>query len=216
MVNSPEQAVARAKKMVANRERYPGKCLMAVRTDLNVPQKYGSAIEAWYHVPANLRHHGTPPGGFPVFYNLGEWGHVVLADFGGSHVFSNMSGNTFRPGVVQRVRRDYFGAELGWTTSINGVDLHNPPAVIPADMTFKGPYYPGTHGPVIAQYQRHLLMTPAQIKVDGVGNYAKNGTTVAAVIAYQKRHKYLVIGGKYGVINKLTHNSIMNLPLHHN
>jgi len=202
MVNTPAQAVARAKLMVARGELFPGLCLKAVRTDLGVPSKYGSAIEAWRNTPSAHRHKGPTPAGYPIFYDIGPYGHVVLSDVDG-FVYSNMSGDRHHPGIVQRVKRGYFGGDLGWATQLNDRDL-TPPTYGPP--RYDGPYYPGAVDPAIREVRRHLLLPAGNVY---------DPATVAAVKRYKNRHPYLILdGGRAAYIGPRTYASILKQPLH--
>lgn len=123
MPNSPAQALAVAAHLHKTDARYPGLCLKFVRTTLAIPAKEGSAKKAWQAVPANKRHGGIAPAGYPMFYNIGEFGHIVLS-CGDGTVWSNI---TSTGGQIERVQYTNFDNYLGWSTELNGVDLQKPP-----------------------------------------------------------------------------------------
>lgn len=106
---------------------WTGWCLKFVRIMLGVAASAPSAITAWNM--ANYRHTtGTPPKGVPVFWRIGEFGHIALSD-GGGYCYST---DIVRRGEVDRVPiakiRSRWGATyLGWTEDLNGVRVYNPP-----------------------------------------------------------------------------------------
>lgn len=123
MPNSPAQALAVAEHLHKTDARYPGLCLKFVRTTLDIPAKYPSAKEAWRNIPATHRHGGIAPAGYPMHYNIGQFGHIVLS-CGDGTVWSNISATG---GQIERVPYASFDNYLGWSTQLNGVDLQKPP-----------------------------------------------------------------------------------------
>ena len=79
-----------------------------------------SAIIHWYDIPWQRRHRlGTPPAGALVFWNVGRYGHVALAD-GHGNVFSN---DIKRAGKIDRVpqsliTRNWGAKYLGWANPV--------------------------------------------------------------------------------------------------
>jgi len=192
--------------MIARGDRYPHLCLRDVRICLGVPSKYPSAISAWRAIPKAHRHSGIAPAGYPMFYNLSDNGHVVLS-LNGRGLIGTNSGYG---GRMVTKNYTYFGNYLGWSTELNGVQLAplvisrpNPPTHVFIPPPFHGPYHPGTAGPLIKEIQNRLMVPQTSV-------YDK--ATVAAVIAYQKRHPYL--GTPDGIIGPKTYQSILTLKRH--
>lgn len=129
MAASSAEATSAAASQVASASRdWTGWCLMFVRLMLGIAMKYGSAIAAWNG--AQFKHTtGTPPKGVPVFWNIGQHGHVALSD-GGGYCYST---DILRRGKVDRVPiakiASRWGARyLGWTEDLNGVRVYTPPS----------------------------------------------------------------------------------------
>ena len=127
------QATSAAIAEAANASRdWTGWCLKFVRIMLGVAASYPSAIAAWNG--AQYKHTtGTPPKGVPVFWRIGEFGHIALSD-GGGYCYST---DILRRGEVDRVPiakiRSRWGATyLGWTEDLNSVRVYAPPASKPA------------------------------------------------------------------------------------
>lgn len=184
-VNSPAQSVAVAQKLHDNGSKWPGLCLKFVRTCLGIPAKYGSAIIAWRAVPSKFRYTGVAPKGYPMFYNLGRYGHVVLS-CGDGTVWSNITANM---GYIQKVKYAFFGNYLGWTNSLNGVTWplpSTPPATAPAWRKAK---YGGrlikhsVKGDDIKNLQFHLGNV-----ITGILNYQDIKDIDAFVIANNKKY----------------------------
>ena len=87
---------------------------------------YASAIDAWRG--AVVRHPGdrTPPVGAPMFYEGGQYGHVVVAT---ANQGPGMRGTDMpNSGAVSESdvgwpERAWGVSYLGWTEDLNGVDL---------------------------------------------------------------------------------------------
>lgn len=99
-----------------------GMCLRAVRTWLDVPPRDPSAIDAWRSVPKVERRTSSPPAGTPVFWEVGQHGHIALSL---GHLLC-VSTDILAPGRVSvvpiaEVERRWGAHLLGWTVSLNGV-----------------------------------------------------------------------------------------------
>jgi hypothetical protein len=127
-VNTPAQSNAVAQHLHDIAAKFPGLCLKFVRTCLGIGPKYGSAIIAWRAIPVQYKHSGIAPKGYPMFFNIGRYGHIVLSRGGGS-VWSNMTVNM---GFIQIVSYLIFGNYVGWSNSLNDVSWPLPAAPTPA------------------------------------------------------------------------------------
>jgi len=116
-VNTPTVALSIAQRLHDTFAKYPGLCLKFVRTCLGIPSKYGSAIIAWRAIPVQYKHSGVAPKGYPMFYNIGKYGHIVLS-CGDGTVWSNITANM---GLIQKVKYTMFGNYVGWSNSLNDV-----------------------------------------------------------------------------------------------
>jgi hypothetical protein len=83
----------------------------------------------------------------------------------------------------------------------NGVRNIKHPHTVPP---FTGPYSPGTSGPAIHEVQLRLRIATTSVY---------DPTTVAAVVAYKKRHPLLLLEGKVRNLGRLTYGSITKLAL---
>lgn len=116
-----------ADEAVANSLRFsscvPGKCLMYVRTWLEIGSRDASAAEAWRD--AGRKHEGdrTAPRGAPVFWAGGSrgYGHIALSL--GRGLIRTTDVPTGRVGVVSlSYVEKYWGQRyMGWTEDLNGV-----------------------------------------------------------------------------------------------
>jgi len=210
MANRPAVTVANSKRMIANKDCYPNLCLKATRTALGIPSKYASAISAWRNIPRSKRHSGIAPPGYPMFFGIGRYGHVVISLDGKGLVASNMS-NWYPRGIMKAVSYKLFSNYLGWSTQLNGVDI--PPPLVPHTVPTHV-YVPAKYvGPIMPNYPTRY---PAQIKevqnrfglkVDGI--YGPK--SVAGVVAWQRRHTAL--GKADGIIGPKTYAYILkNVP----
>ena len=122
MIRVGAVATSIAERLRNNGSRWPSLCLKFVRTCLGVAAKYPSARAAWRAIPAEPRHKGQAPKGYPEWFDIGPFGHVTLSN-GDGRSWSNISRDG---GVIRLVPRSTFGNYLGWSTHINGVDLPAP------------------------------------------------------------------------------------------
>jgi hypothetical protein len=104
----------------------PGYCQKYVRSAWRVASLYGSAIDAWYG--AVDRHPGdrTPPLGAPLYYEGGQYGHVVIntvADTQKMRGTDMLSSGVVSEDVIGWIENHWGYRYLGWTGDINGVDL---------------------------------------------------------------------------------------------
>lgn len=188
----PDTALAKAENYSKTGTKFPGLCLQFVRLCLGIAAKYGSAIAAWRAIPGKYKHTGVGPKGFPMFYNIGRFGHVVLSRGDGS-VWSNITADM---GLIQKVKYTFFGNYLGWTEQLNGVmikyDEPVPPPKPSKRPKWRGAKYPGkiirkgSRGKHIKELQFHLGFGS---KPSGV---VDNATVVAIdrfVLANNKKHK---------------------------
>lgn len=146
MSKTADQAIAYAK---AERDRtsrdWAGWCLMFVRLALGIPKLRPDAITAWSY--ASKRHTtGVPPRGVPVFWAIGDHGHVALSD-GGGYCWST---DIRRRGKVDRVQiaevaRAWGARYLGWTEDVNGVKVQLTPIAAPAVMSLSAMKHAATH-----------------------------------------------------------------------
>lgn len=113
---------AASAEIIDGTTNWRGMCLKFVRTTLGIPSRDPSAIVAWRRTHPADRHGGkTPPPGVPVFWKVGQYGHVALSA-GRGRVYST---DIVRSGRVDLVAIDTitkrWGAEyLGWTETLNG------------------------------------------------------------------------------------------------
>lgn len=121
---SGKAAVANARAV----DRYsPGYCQQYVRlVAWEVGALYGSAIDAWYG--AVERHPGdrTPPLGAPMYYEGGNYGHVVINSQANTERIRGTdmpSSGVVSEDVIAWVENNWGYRYLGWTGDINGVDL---------------------------------------------------------------------------------------------
>lgn len=166
-------SAAAAEEQSASRD-WTGWCLKFVRIMLGVAASHPSAIKAWDG--AKFKHTtGTPPKGVPIFWRIGEFGHVALSD-GNGYCYST---DILRRGKVDRVPiariASRWGAKyLGWTEDLNGVRVYTPPkppaAKPPAKKTQvslaalryhakhgTGDYSPASSGPMCEGVKRRLV-----------------------------------------------------------
>lgn len=156
-----DTVIAKAKAFSVALAMYPGLCLKFVRTCLGIPAKYPSAIAAWRAIPGSKKHTGYAPKGYPMFYNIGIFGHVVISNGDGKNVWSNITADH---GYIKLVIWTMFGKYLGWATQLNGVDIKfdeppKPPAKPPAWRN--APYggrviKPGVKGNDVKELQFHM------------------------------------------------------------
>lgn len=185
--------IARAQEYSRKAAKFPGLCLQFVRLCLGIAAKYPSAIAAWRAIPGKYKHSGIAPKGFPMFYNIGQFGHIVLSD-GTGDVWSNITADM---GFIRKVAYKYFGNYLGWAEQLNGVLIKYdeppaPPKPKPKPPKWRGAKYPGkiikrgSRGDHIKELQFHLGFGT---KPSGV----VDSKTVAAidrfVLANNKKHK---------------------------
>lgn len=116
---------------------FAGLCLQFVRMCFGLGAVHPSAIAAWN--AAGRRHPttdaGTIPRGVPVFWRIGDFGHIALSLGGGLCLSTDVK----RRGRVDIVRidaiREAWGAQLlGWSEDLNGVRVwrNKPAAPAPA------------------------------------------------------------------------------------
>lgn len=175
-VTGGQRVIDNFNAMKAAGRKFPGLCLQATRIALDIPAKYGSARAAFLATPAANRHTGIAPKGFPMFYNIGKYGHVVTSSGDGT-VGSNI---TKEGGALKWVSWKVFGHYWGWTDRLNGVDIVAPPAPPTAPEhqkptspskppKWRGAKYPGkvlkigSRGAAVRELQFHLAR-----KVTGV------------------------------------------------
>lgn len=165
MSKTAEQAVAYARAEATRTSRdWAGWCLMFVRLALGIRVLRPDAITAWSH--AQKRHSaGVPPRGVPVFWAIGEHGHVALSD-GGGYCWSTdirRRGKVDRVQVAEIARRWSSAKYLGWTEDLNGVRVNFTAPAAPKVMSLSAMVYAATHADAkpgtegqIAQIRRSL------------------------------------------------------------
>lgn len=127
MSATPSSALARARDEHTDPTRsWAGYCLMFTRTCLGIPAVHPDADAAWNS--AEKRHStGTPPAGAPVFWAVGEHGHVALSD-GKGNVWSN---DILRRGridlvAISTITNRWNARYRGWAEDLNGHDVSFP------------------------------------------------------------------------------------------
>jgi hypothetical protein len=122
--SSGSDAVANARAV----DRYEtGMCQQYVRgVAWELGALYGSAIDAWYG--AVDRHPGdrSPPLGAPLFYEGGQYGHVVLntkANAANMRSTDMPSSGVVGEDAIGWIEKNWGYRYLGWTGDLNAVDL---------------------------------------------------------------------------------------------
>lgn len=200
---SAQSTSAAVAEVIRASRDWTGWCLKFVRIMLGVASSYPSAIAAWNG--AKFKHTtGTPPKGVPVFWRIGEFGHIALSD-GGGYCYST---DILRRGEVDRVPiakiASRWGARyLGWTEDLNGVRVYTPPgkpssAKPPTKPSAKknpvslsalvyhathgtGQYSPASSGPMCEGVKRRLI----QLGCGGASN-----SFAACYAAWQRKLGY--------------------------
>jgi lysozyme len=105
------------------------------------------------------------------------------------------------PGITGGVDCSRYAGNLAQLKALAGLTGPAPKPPVPhVHPAYHGPYHPNTSGPPIRDVRYHLGL-PAGADYDPA--------TVAAVIAYQNRHPYLLVTTKRGIINRFTYASIL-------
>lgn len=121
-----------ADKSTSNAKSYtkcdPGYCLKYVRTWLEIASRDASAIEAWHNADHRHPNDRNPPRGAPMFYQGGNYGHIVLSLNNRESDNKQMIRSTDAPssGKVTTQTIDWcpnnWGYDyLGWTEDLNGI-----------------------------------------------------------------------------------------------
>lgn len=103
---------------------YEGLCLRFVRECFGIPPLFGTAAAAWEGTAPGDRSRTLPPPGKPVFWAVGSHGHVALSCGFGLCWSSDITRRGRINVVPLAVVEARWGARfLGWSESLNGVDL---------------------------------------------------------------------------------------------
>lgn len=204
MANTPTAALKVADRLSRGPRVWAMLCLKSVRTELGIPSQYASARLAGNAVPAAHRHYSWPaPPGYPVIYDAGFYGHIVLA----APADTVWSTDVKRHGGIDHVPESAISHGWGlrprfWASHLNGVALAAPVVqhapvpvpvkpgkpVLPKPASHAEAGYPGhplkfgSRGPAVSAVQTHL-----KIAVTGIYDLH----TIAAVKAYQLKHRVL-------------------------
>lgn len=124
-------ALAEAKRQNSRETDLVGWCLLSTRTWLGVRSQYRSAIEAWRGNRVRDRHPGDkhPPAGVPVFWEIGQWGHIALSAGHGYVVSTDIRRRGKADLVPLELVAQRWGAKyLGWAETLNGERVWHAPA----------------------------------------------------------------------------------------
>jgi hypothetical protein len=131
-----------ARNAEASKTNKPGTCQLWTRTQFlgkSAGDQDGDgdadAVDGWKSEPLRFRHAGdrNPPRGVPVAFSGGSkgYGHRAISLGGGKIRSTDMSGSTYKPGVVgtttiAAIEKAMGVSYLGWSDSITG-ELIPPP-----------------------------------------------------------------------------------------
>jgi uncharacterized protein YgiM (DUF1202 family) len=152
-------------------------CLQFTRSAFRVKAKYPSAIVAWSNAK---KRHATDnadsiPAGVPVFWSIGQYGHVAIS-LGGGRCISTDILRRGKPDIVDidTVTKRWGARLLGWSEDINDVTVYVPPKPVPKTVKYRvntrvlplnGRSGPGTKFKVVAKAKKGQTLTID--KVDG-------------------------------------------------
>ena len=120
------QAVANMRKL-EGKSGFKGWCHKTCQNAWKLPVKYNSAIDAWNHVPAPAKHTDMTniPVGAPIFFKIGNFGHVVLqSDKKGYVISTDAPKEDFIGEVPLEWFEKHWGVKpLGWASVYNDTQL---------------------------------------------------------------------------------------------
>jgi len=104
-----------------------GHCHATCQNAWGLPVKYASALDAWNHIPAKHRHTdlSKAPIGAPIFFDGGQYGHVVLqSGKKGIVIGTDAPTNNYVGEVPLTWFATHWGKKvLGWASMYNDVQL---------------------------------------------------------------------------------------------
>lgn len=151
MVNTPEQAIAKAAALKDGPKFGTGLCLREVRTCYGVPAQAPDAAAAWW--AAKLRHRTTDPTsiprGAPVFWTGGTSGHGHIAiSTGGGNCWSTdiLRAGYFDHVPINLIHQRWGLTLVGWTEDLNSVRVWTPSPAKPEVTPVTTKYTPKVAG----------------------------------------------------------------------
>lgn len=127
-------------KDATNETGWQGWCLKASRTAWGLPGGWNEADDWWASCPAEYKRpwSDAPPAGAPIYWRIGEFGHVGLSDGKGKFYGTDLpTSDQIGLDDTDAPRRRWGATPVGWAVWLNG-------QVLPIEESDTVPNDPGT------------------------------------------------------------------------
>jgi hypothetical protein len=137
MTRTPAQAIQVMKDRDARNETgWQGLCLKSCRTAYDLPGGWSEADVWWDSCPDEYKHpwSDAPPFGMPIYWRIGEYGHIALSNGDGTIYGTDLPTNDQIGHCSIDLPRTKWGAKpVGWANWLNGQVLPYDGNTVPND-----------------------------------------------------------------------------------